>query len=105
METTKRVLHDVHVQNKLGSKVKRKTAGGSGWGDGGGGGERQETEKKKGGWGEGKKKRERERELELEHFIYIILKDSSVRSSWTYLTASPGYTTNTNKHNNTTNKY
>ena len=35
----------------------------------------------------------------------LILKDSSVRSIWTYLTASPWYTTNTNKHDNTTNKY
>ena len=35
----------------------------------------------------------------------LILKDSSVRSIWTYLTASPCYTTNTNKHDNTTNKY
>ena len=34
----------------------------------------------------------------------LILKDSSVRSIWTYLTASPLYTTNTNKHDNTTNK-
>ena len=33
----------------------------------------------------------------------LILKDSSVRSIWTYLTASPCYTTNTNKHDNTTN--
>ena len=32
----------------------------------------------------------------------LILKDSSVRSIWTYLTASPCYTTNTNKHDNTT---
>ena len=30
--------------------------------------------------------------------------DSSVRSIWTYLTASPCYTTNTNKHDNTTNR-
>ena len=28
----------------------------------------------------------------------LILKDSSVRSIWTYLTASPCYTTNTNRH-------
>ena len=34
----------------------------------------------------------------------LILKDSSVRSFWIYLTASPCYTTNTNKHDNTTNK-
>ena len=31
----------------------------------------------------------------------LILKDSSVRSIWTYLTASPCYTTNKNKHDNT----
>ena len=41
-------------------------------------------------------------ELELENFM---LKDSNVRSVSTYLTASPCYTTNTNKHDNTTNKY
>ena len=36
----------------------------------------------------------------------LILKDSSVRSIWIYLTASPCYTANTNnKHDNTTNKY
>ena len=34
----------------------------------------------------------------------LILKDSSVRSIWTYLTASPCYTTNTNKHDFTTNR-
>ena len=35
----------------------------------------------------------------------LILKDSSVRPIWTYSTASPRSTTNTNKHDNTTNKY
>ena len=35
----------------------------------------------------------------------LILKDNSVRSIWTYLTASPCYTINTNKYDNTTNKY
>ena len=35
----------------------------------------------------------------------LILKDSSVRSIWTCLTASPCYATNTNKHDSTTNKY
>ena len=35
----------------------------------------------------------------------VILKDGSVRSTWTYLTASPCYTTNTNKHDYTTNMY
>ena len=33
----------------------------------------------------------------------LTIKDSSVRSIWTYLTASPCFTTNTNKHNYTTN--
>ena len=50
---------------------------------------------------------ERERETETEtdrqtdrqnsNSKTLILKDSSVRSIWTYLTASPCYTTNTNK--------
>ena len=35
----------------------------------------------------------------------LILKDSSIRSIWIYVTASPCYTTNTNKHNYTTNRY
>ena len=37
----------------------------------------------------------------------LLLKDSSVRSIWTYLTVtvSPCYITNTNKHDSTTNKY
>ena len=35
----------------------------------------------------------------------LIIKDSSVRSIWTYLTASPCYSTNTNKHGYTTNRY
>ena len=35
----------------------------------------------------------------------LILKDSNIMSIWTYLTASPCYTTNTNKHDNNTNKY
>ena len=42
---------------------------------------------------------DKERELELEN---LILKDSSVRRIWTYLIASPCYTTNTNKHGYTT---
>ena len=49
--------------------------------------------------------RERERERENSNSNTLILKNSSVRSIWTYLTASPCYTTNTNKHDNTTNKY
>ena len=54
------------------------------------------------------KARERERDSEREtensnlSSKILILKDSSVRSIWTYLTASPCYTTNTNKHDNTT---
>ena len=32
----------------------------------------------------------------------LILKDSSVMSIWTYLTASPCYTTDTNKHDHIT---
>ena len=35
----------------------------------------------------------------------LILKDSSVRSIWTYLTGSSCYTTNTNKHDYNTNRY
>ena len=44
--------------------------------------------------------RREEEKLELET---LILKDNSVRSIWTYLTASPCYTTNTNKYDYTTN--
>ena len=43
-------------------------------------------------------------ELKLE-LKTLILKDSSVRSIWTYLTASPCYTTNTDKHDYPTNTY
>ena len=46
--------------------------------------------------------RGRERELDSQT---LILKDSSVSCIWTYLTASPCYTTNTNKHTYTTNIY
>ena len=49
------------------------------------------------------RERERERENSNENSKTLILKDSSVRSIWTYLTANPCYTTNTNKHDNTTN--
>ena len=49
--------------------------------------------------------RERQRERENSKSKAVILRDSSVRSIRTYLTASPCYTTNTNKHGNTTNKY
>ena len=48
---------------------------------------------------------ERDRETENSNSKTLILKDSSVMSIWTYLTASPCYTTNTNKHDNTANKY
>ena len=39
--------------------------------------------------GEGERERERERERENSNSKTLILKDSSVRSIWTYLTASP----------------
>ena len=45
------------------------------------------------------------RERERSKSKTLILKDSSVRSTWTYLTASLCYTTNTNKHDYTTNRY
>ena len=44
----------------------------------------------------------RHREREKSNSKTLILKDSSIRSIWTYLTASPSYTTNTNKHDYTT---
>ena len=47
---------------------------------------------------------ERERE-NYSNSKTLILKDSSVRSIWTYLTGSPCYTTNTNNYDYTTNKY
>ena len=49
--------------------------------------------------------RETQRERENSNSKTLILKDSSVTSIWTYLAASPCYTTKTNKHDNTTNKY
>ena len=55
-----------------------------------------------------REERERERERERENLNSnsktLLLKDSSVRSIWTYLTASLCYTTNTNKRDSTTNK-
>ena len=56
---------------------------------------------------DGQTDRELELELELENSNTktLIPKDSSVRSVWTYLTASPCYTANTNKHDYTTNIY
>ena len=56
-----------------------------------GGGEREGWWRDREGLGGGG-----ERELE---------KDSSIRSIWTYPTAGPCYTTSTNKHNYTTNRY
>ena len=40
---------------------------------------------------------DRQTEKEKENSKTLIIKDSSVRSFWTYLTASPCCTTNTNK--------
>ena len=54
---------------------------------------------------------EREREMKSERKTAmlnsktLILKDSSIRSSWNYLTASRCYTTNTNKHDYTKNMH
>ena len=48
-----------------------------------------------------KEERKRERELELENFN----TQGQQRQVHLDLTASPCYTTNTNKHGNTTNKY
>ena len=50
-----------------------------------------------GRWGE-------EKERESSNSKSLILNDSSVRSIWTYLTASPCYTTNTNMQDYTTNR-
>ena len=47
---------------------------------------------------------DRERERENSNSKTFILKDSSVGSIWTYVTASPCYTTNTNKYDYTTNR-
>ena len=47
-----------------------------------------------GGGGDG----EREGGGERENSNTLVLKDGSVRSIWTFLTASPYFTTNTNKH-------
>ena len=72
------------------------------------GGERGEREGGEGGGregGQGGKEREGEREHSNSNSKTLMLKDSSVWSIWTHLTASPCYTTNTNKHDNTTNKY
>ena len=44
-------------------------------------------------------------EEKLELVNRLLLKNSSNRSIWTYLTASPCYTTTTNKHVYTTNTY
>ena len=52
------------------------------------------------GWGREVIKKEAAMEIEERERASsktLILKDSSVRSIWTYLTASPCYATNTNK--------
>ena len=49
--------------------------------------------------------RQTDRQTENSNWKTLILKDSGDRSIWTYLTASPCHTTNTNKHDNTTNRY
>ena len=46
--------------------------------------------------------RQTDRDRENSNTKTLIPKDSSVRSIWTYLTASPCYTTHTNKHDYTT---
>ena len=52
-----------------------------------------------------KRDRQTDRQRELNsNSKTLILKDSSVRSVWAYLTASPCYNTNINKHDNITNK-
>ena len=68
---TTRNLHNPAITRQS-SKCKNTRGGGGGGGWGGGG--------------------------EYSNSKTLILKDSSVRSIWTYLTASPCYTTNTNKH-------
>ena len=64
-----------------------------GGGGGGGRGGLQTTEK----WRETDRRTDRQtdRDRENSKSKTLILKDSSVRSIWTYLTASPCYTTNT----------
>ena len=51
------------------------------------------------------RERQRHRENSNSNSKTLILKDSSVRSVWTYLTDSPCYTTDTNKHDFATNRY
>ena len=58
-----------------------------------------------GGAGGGEEGGREGRGRERENSKTLTLKGSSVRSIWTYLTASPCYTTNTNKHDYTTNRY
>ena len=52
-----------------------------------------------------KRQKRGERKKKKQNSKTLILKDSSVRSIWTYLTASPCCTTNTNKHDYTVNRY
>ena len=50
------------------------------------------------------RQRQRDKENSNSSSKTLILKDSSVRSIWTYLIAGPCYATNTNKHDYSTNK-
>ena len=52
-----------------------------------------------------RKQTDRQTDRENSNSKTLILKDGSVRSFWTYLTASACYTTNTNKQDYTTNMY
>ena len=68
------------------------------------------TTRKVGRMVERSRPREKKREMgkggrENSNWKTSILEDSSVRSIGTYPTASPCYTTNTNKCDNTTSKY
>ena len=49
--------------------------------------------------------RQRQTDRQNSNSKTFVLKDSNVKSIWAYLTASPCYTTNTNKHDYTTNRY
>ena len=62
---------------------------------GGGGGRKGEDGER--GKQHSKRERERKRENLNSNSKTLLLKDSSVRSIWTYLTASPCYTTNTER--------
>ena len=78
---------------------KRQREGNGGWRDG----EREgQTGRERGG--ERERRRKRQTHTENENENTLILKDCSVRSIWTYLTASPCYSTNASKHDDTTNR-